>query len=330
MENQGYPMKILIVGTGVIGSIYGWQLAEAGHAVTHYVRAGQKSALEERGIPIRCLDARGGAAHGGKARIVETCYRPALVETLAASEADLIVTPVKANQLDSVLPLLAQASPRATLLFLQNLWVHHIQQIERCLPPERVLYGQPHIAGGGKTAGRIDCTLFGQKNAPTMIGARDGRLTPRLAQVQAALASARLNPLVSRSILTWLVTHYAEADGLVAGVIQAGGASGFLADARYFDTSMRMIREGFRVCARLGYRPWSVYPQALYYAPLGLLRRMYYPMLRSEETRVMMEGHLAHSPDEMKEMFHNVLASGEALGLPMPLHRQLLPLVDAF
>jgi pyruvate/2-oxoglutarate dehydrogenase complex dihydrolipoamide dehydrogenase (E3) component len=34
-------MKLLIVGAGIIGSIYGWALAEAGHDVTHLVRPGK-------------------------------------------------------------------------------------------------------------------------------------------------------------------------------------------------------------------------------------------------------------------------------------------------
>jgi 2-dehydropantoate 2-reductase len=31
-------VKLLVVGTGVIGTIYRWALAEAGHDVTHLVR----------------------------------------------------------------------------------------------------------------------------------------------------------------------------------------------------------------------------------------------------------------------------------------------------
>jgi 2-dehydropantoate 2-reductase len=34
-------MKILIVGAGIIGSIYGWALANVGHSVTHFVRRGK-------------------------------------------------------------------------------------------------------------------------------------------------------------------------------------------------------------------------------------------------------------------------------------------------
>jgi len=41
-------MKTLIVGTGVIGVIYGWALTEAGVDVTHFVRQGKKDKFKER------------------------------------------------------------------------------------------------------------------------------------------------------------------------------------------------------------------------------------------------------------------------------------------
>ena len=41
-------MKTLIVGTGVIGVIYGWALTEAGMDVTHFVRKGKKGQVQRR------------------------------------------------------------------------------------------------------------------------------------------------------------------------------------------------------------------------------------------------------------------------------------------
>ena len=42
-------MKTLILGAGVIGLTYGWQLAEAGHDVTVLVRSDKLSAAESGG-----------------------------------------------------------------------------------------------------------------------------------------------------------------------------------------------------------------------------------------------------------------------------------------
>ena len=51
-------MRICVVGTGVIGTIYGLALSEAGHDVVHLVRPGRAERLRE-GVSVNLLDARG-------------------------------------------------------------------------------------------------------------------------------------------------------------------------------------------------------------------------------------------------------------------------------
>jgi 2-dehydropantoate 2-reductase len=52
-------MKILIVGAGIISSIYGWAMADAGHSVAHFVRWGKASQFAN-GIQIDILVNRKG------------------------------------------------------------------------------------------------------------------------------------------------------------------------------------------------------------------------------------------------------------------------------
>ena len=52
-------MKILVVGTGVIGTIYGWALNESGIDVTHLVRT-LKPDILQNGVNIDILDERKG------------------------------------------------------------------------------------------------------------------------------------------------------------------------------------------------------------------------------------------------------------------------------
>ena len=52
-------MKTLIVGTGVIGVIYGWALSEAGVDVTHFVRKGKTDRFR-KGVDLDLLDERKG------------------------------------------------------------------------------------------------------------------------------------------------------------------------------------------------------------------------------------------------------------------------------
>jgi pyruvate/2-oxoglutarate dehydrogenase complex dihydrolipoamide dehydrogenase (E3) component len=58
-EIDGGKMKTLIVGSGVIGVIYGWALAQSGVEVTHFVRKGRQDQFKD-GIQLDLLDERKG------------------------------------------------------------------------------------------------------------------------------------------------------------------------------------------------------------------------------------------------------------------------------
>jgi len=70
-------MKILIVGTGVIDTIYGWQLLEAGCDLTHLVYKDKRDFLEQNGIKINCMDTR-----RKKTNTINKLYRPKFVDNL--------------------------------------------------------------------------------------------------------------------------------------------------------------------------------------------------------------------------------------------------------
>src|SRR6266699_4948379 len=48
-----HSMKVIVLGTGAIGTYYGGQLARAGHAVTCFARGANLAAIQECGLEIR-------------------------------------------------------------------------------------------------------------------------------------------------------------------------------------------------------------------------------------------------------------------------------------
>lgn len=313
-------MKILIIGTGVIGCIYGWQLSESGNEITHFVRKGTGEKIVKSGILIHCLDTR-----KQNNLFIEAIYKPNIVEEIDEMNNgyDFIIVPVKANQLKSILPFLSKTNEHSYILFLQNLWINHVQLIKGVLPDSRVIYGQAHIAGGGKRGNIVTCTIFGNKNAPTMIGKENGILSKELLLINEVMREADLNPQISEHILDWLLTHYVEANGIVAGVMEAGTAKNYVSTKKYIKHSIKLIREGLKVCSSLGINISKVYPQSLYFAPMWILIPPLLKMYRTEETQLMMQEHILHSPDEMKEMFYDVFETGNQLGLPMLTYKQM-------
>jgi 2-dehydropantoate 2-reductase len=87
-------VKTLIVGTGVIGVIYGWALAQAGVDVTHFVRPGRKDQFAN-GLKLDLLDERKGHPKFNLSEYALKC-----VEQVSPTDGyELILVPVNLHPL---------------------------------------------------------------------------------------------------------------------------------------------------------------------------------------------------------------------------------------
>jgi len=146
-------MRVLMIGAGVIGSIYGWALAESGHHVVHLVRSGRAAALGE-GVALDILDRR-----KGRKRNFGGLYRLDAVETLSSADAfELVIIPVKHYALMQTLQeVVPRAGPAEFLLLTQN-W-RGTKEVDSFLPRQRYIYGDAK-AGGAFSGGRLLATLL--------------------------------------------------------------------------------------------------------------------------------------------------------------------------
>src|SRR5579859_421052 len=103
-------MKILIFGSGVIGSIYGARLHQAHYNVTLLARGKRHEDLSRNGITIK--DALTGE--------IATCTIPLIKELGPADFYDLIIVTVRFDQLDAVLPVLKGNSICPLIMFMLN------------------------------------------------------------------------------------------------------------------------------------------------------------------------------------------------------------------
>jgi ketopantoate reductase len=120
-------MKTLIIGAGIIGSIYGWALSEGGHDVTHFVRKG-KAAQFANGMQIDMLENR----KGKKNFIGE--YAIKVTETLSPSDGyEAVIVPTKPYQLVGVLEQIVSLTGEADYLLLTQNW-NGTAEIDAVLP----------------------------------------------------------------------------------------------------------------------------------------------------------------------------------------------------
>jgi ketopantoate reductase len=309
-------MKILVFGAGVIGATYGWQLSKAGHAVTVFARKTQRARIENDGIRIRCKDER------RKSSIpTELVFHPAVVDELTPKTFyDLIIVSVRAHQLDEILPLLADNSGESDILFFGNNWWGD-EKIHHFLPAEKYLFGFSRLVGGWRKDHLVECIIFNNPELVTMLGEKDGQITPRLQNLRNIFEQADLKPVISPDIIGWLTIHYVEFLGVIGGILKAGSFPAFVSNSGLISESIFATRETLDVCKARGVDFKKAAPiniRIVAGAPVFLLVPLVQMQYRSPSIQQFFEENIANGMDEIRLQYRDVLAEGKRLDMKMP------------
>jgi len=311
-------MRILIYGAGVVGTTYGWQLLQAGHEVSVLVKKEKKQTVENNGIYLHCTDFR-----DNKKQIIETVFRPQVIDELTPdNDYEFIIVAVNNIQLLQILPVLTKSAGKANVLFFQNNW-DSFDEIANYLSPEQYFFGFPFMVGGGMNEKGINCAISGLKYSHTPIGELNGELTPRIEKIVKALEDTKLKPVVSKQIKEWLITHYAVATGLSAGIMKAGSAANFTKNTAIIKEAIKAIREGLNICKERGINPKDEKSNSLYFLPLFIAAVIAKKIYSNEALQLMFDGHTKHSPDEMKKMFNDIIEYGKKYNVETPILKSL-------
>jgi ketopantoate reductase len=134
---------------------------------------------------------------------VEVTYHPSVVDEFREQDNyDLIIVSVRAHQLEEVLPMLAENSGQADVLFFCNNWWGE-EKIRKFLSPEKYFFGFSRLVGGWRKENQIDCIIFDNSELVTMLGERNGQITARLQNLRDICEKAHLKPALSEDILGW-------------------------------------------------------------------------------------------------------------------------------
>ncbi len=309
-------MKVLVIGAGVIGTIYGYVLAQSGNDVTHYVRPGKKASLEN-GIGIRLLDGR--EKHPADR---DVHYGLKVVEDFSAADGyDLILVSVRHYQMESVLPLLKEKAGKTDILFFNGNW-EGIDFIDAYLPRGQYLWGFP-VAGGGYVNTRLDCALLDE----VRLGEIDGQATPRLERVSRMFECAGLKVDSRPNILHWQWVHFAINCGVIGAACKAGGALAFLNSISLLRQGIKAGREALGVCEARGV-DISTFDDAKSFCMPALpgAVAVWLMMKTNAPARKIMERHTA--VDELQRMYFDLLKTADELNIEMPAYKSFKPFVE--
>lgn len=307
-------MKTLIVGTGIIGVIYGWALAQAGVDVTHFVRKGRKAQFKDA-VNLDLLDERKGHPKYNLTKYALKC-----VEAISPSDGyELIIVPTNMHQTENALKDLVPVSGQATFLILSGNW-EGTECIDQLLPRERYLMG--YADGGGTIR---NGAYWANLGAEIHIGEVDGKPTEKLEKVKALFVRANMKPDVQENIVHWLWQHAASAIGFALGFAKHGDIKNFLGDKELVHQCVRSTKELYRLCALRGV-DLKQFPEAGFVNfPDWLVTVLVRWNIGHREAaqRYSAHGASAGSRAEMKLYYAGVMSDAKKLGFEMPYTKAL-------
>lgn len=302
-------MKTLIVGAGVVGTIYGWALSEAGTDVTHFVRSG-KAARFKNGVCLDMLDERKG--HPRNAMMP---YALKAVEAVDPSDGyELVIVPTTAYQTEDALRAVVPHAGQATFLIFSGIW-DGTDYIDRLLPRSRYLLG--YADGGGTIR---DGAYWANIGAEVHLGKVDDAAANKLEQVKSLFVRADMQPDMQDNIVHWLWQHVAGTVAYAAGFAKHRNLDGFLSDGKLMGECTLATRELFELCRlrgvdlkqypETGFRSWPVWLVSLF------LRWNF-------RHNASMQRYTAHAASdsslrEMRCYYESMMNTADQLGFKMP------------
>ena len=206
-------MKILMFGRGVIATVYGWALEQAGHEVEFFVRPGRAA---EYGPTVNLDIIDGRRVPWGRRHVEQwpARYR----EAFDTEETyDLIVLSVSHAQLAAAAEFLAPHVGTATVLVLGNVW-SELDEAIAPIPTGQVVWGFPGAGGGVDHAGVVRGGLL-----PVVVLGREAN--DRYTSVRRAIVDAGIRVSEQSDIRGWLWIHFIADAGMHAQGVRLGSLS---------------------------------------------------------------------------------------------------------
>jgi len=315
-------MTILIIGAGIVGSTYGWALAQAGHPVRHLVRAGRAGKLGE-GIRLDMLDKRKGYPK----RLVGTYAIRAVEKVENPEEYELVIFPGHHYTMNEVLRDIVPRFSATNFLFLTQNW-DGSAAIDAVLPRSRYVLGDAKAGGSWK-----DGTLVGALRSVD-IGAVSSEGDALVARVKECFESAGVEAPVHQKMLEYLWVQFGMTAGLWPSLVQAGSFDALFADRRAVTTALAATRECFALLEKRGV-DLDEHPEVrLYRSKSRLLNFIAFLVIRQmfkhSEWAQRTSSHALSDPREVGAFYFDVLETGRMLGVPMPIFASYRSTIEAF
>lgn len=304
-------MRMLFVGVGVIGTIYGWALSESGASVTHCVRPGDQDRYAD-GIDLDVLDRRDGHPEHAK-----THYSPVVLPSDGlADDYDLLVVATKHYQAADALVQIKDRVPSAKVLLFCGNW-EGPQAFDALMPRSRYVWGYASSTGGTDERG-----VVANIRPAYRIGPLEGSSDALLQEAIDLFATAGFEPDRKRDMVEWLWVHHAISAGMIGTALACGGLAEMGSSDENMERMVLAVRDGIAVLAARGVdvHSWDDTKPFLDAPIETTIAQTREAFITSEwGKRVVASGHFASNPEEMRRIVTDVVTTGRELDVPMPV-----------
>jgi 2-dehydropantoate 2-reductase len=313
-------MKVLIVGAGVIGSIYGWALSKAGHTITHLVRLGRSDQFRN-GIAIDMMDRR-----KGHKKWLNDIYHITVTEIIPSkNDFDIVIIPVRHYALEDTLKQLVPVIPKTGYILLTQNW-KGTSEIDLILPHDKYIFGDAK-AGGSFHENKLIGTIYAID-----IGSIDNVETEILKRAQTLFISADLKTTIQNNILHYLWIQYAINGGGWPAVVQAGGLKSVLKSPKLVQSLMLSVRECIEILKARGVEIDKYHEIELYITDSSLKKIFYMLMMKLliNHSKYIQRNsaHALADPKEIKTFYYNLIGTGTSLGISTPVMHSFKDIID--
>jgi 2-dehydropantoate 2-reductase len=300
-------MKLLVLGAGGIGGLFGGRLAQTGADVTFLVREKRKSALLERGLRIESQF--GNAQVPVRAKLASE-VRP---------EYDLVLLTCKAYDLEAAIDTIRPAMSGSTAVLPLLNGLAHMEHLN-------AEFGERNVMGG---TARVQVTVtpdgvIKQLNdwQTLTFGEQDGRISERATELKAMLDKTGVEAKISGNIMRelWLkVVHLSTVAGMTC--LMRGNLGEIVRTPEGSDLLIKFFEANAEIAARAGHRPDEKFANT--YRDLFRQRDSTYEasMLRDLEKGGQIES---------EQILGWMLRQCRAAGLPDTLHQAAYTHVKTF
>ena len=310
MQSTTSPLKVLVFGAGVLGSLYAARLADAGHDVTLVARGRRYRDLREHGVVLEYFDT---------GRRTTTHVRT--LDAMPTEEHfDFCLVVVQKTQLAEALPVLAGNARIPTFVFMVNT-AEGPQAMIDALGPERVMLGFSNA--GGERDGHL-VRLMEAKGKAVTLGELDGTQSERLQRIEAAFKRAGFPVEISRNPDAWLRYHVAMIAPWANGFYMAGGCNiAFSKNRKATHMALRAMREAVAVVRAHGFPLEPPMLRYLLLIPDFILVPLMQRVMASPIMDIGGKRHALAARDEMTALNEELLAMAETVGMGTPMMRAL-------